>query len=143
MVRFLFVMTCALLKPMAPGSTSPPKLCPILTKRLHVHHAPPLSALEEERVPTVLLVATVTTIVRRRVVPLITSGPNSLVLEEADQGIEGRGDESYYDEKLVLVNQLHLLFSLGFLAGCLLIQGSLDPLLSYHALLVCAPYFHP
>ena len=34
--------------------------------------------------------------------PLITSGPNSLVLEEADPGNKGRDDESYYDEKLVV-----------------------------------------
>jgi len=87
---------------MAPGSTSPPKLCPILTKRLHVPHAPPLSALEGERVPTVLPVAIVMTIVRRRAVHLITSGPNLLVLEEADPGIKGRGDGSYNDEKLVV-----------------------------------------
>ena len=79
---------------MAPGSTFPPKLCPLLTKRLHVPHALPLFALEEERVLTVLPVATVMTIVRRRVVLLITSGLNSLVLAEAGLGSKGRGDGS-------------------------------------------------
>jgi hypothetical protein len=45
-----------------------------------------------------------------------------------------------------IVNQLHLLFSLGLLdasfARYLLIQGSLDPLPGYHAFLVCAPYYY-
>ena len=55
----------------------------------------------------VLPVATVTTTVRRRLVPLNASGPNS-VLEEVDLGIKGHGDGSSYDKKLLISTTMHL-----------------------------------
>ena len=100
------LQTCDLLPPIAPGSTSPPICCPphIETPRLPL--VPPQSAPGERKF-SVLPVATVTTTVRRRLVPLITSGPN-LVLEVADLGIKGHGDGSSYDEKLPVSMAMHL-----------------------------------
>lgn len=68
------------------GCTSPPRSYPPHTKKPHVPLVPPVSAQEEEEMElTAHLVEIGTTTARRRVVPLASSGRNSLVLDGVHQ----------------------------------------------------------
>jgi hypothetical protein len=68
------------------GYTSPLRLSPPLTKRLHVLLVLPLSAQVLEKVPTALLVVVIAMTTARRKALLMSSGPSLLVLVGAPLG---------------------------------------------------------